>query len=90
MIKLCFDTTVPLTYIIYSFFSLLKKTSDSHAVNLYDWTFYNPCQDFPWNKTDFSSAWWVYVSFGSSNLLTFIDTGVTQGEILTWTRNINA
>lgn len=26
----------------------------------------------------------------SSNSLTFIDTGVTQGEILTWTRDIHA
>lgn len=36
MIKLFFDTTVPLTYIIYSFFYNFNFNSDSHAVNLND------------------------------------------------------
>lgn len=27
---------------------------------------------------------------GSSNSFTFIDTGVTQGEILTWARDVHA
>lgn len=36
MIKLFFDITVPLTYIIYSFFYNFNFNSDSHAVNLND------------------------------------------------------
>lgn len=35
MIKLCFDTTVPLTYIIYSFFFFIKKKRQTHTLLTY-------------------------------------------------------